>query len=80
MTAVGVTGYLLYIGEFTLSLISMIVFGKLIIFHFVMDYFDKKIALKLCQYLKNHFYDSSVIIEFLNCNSFLSVIIVNITS
>ena len=40
-TAIGVTGYLFYIGEFVLSLISMIIFGKLIIFHFVMDYFDK---------------------------------------
>ena len=42
MTAIGVTVYLLYIEEFTLSLISMVVFGKLIVFHFVMDYFDKK--------------------------------------
>ena len=40
-TAIGVTGYLFYIGEFVLSLISVIIFGKLIIFHFVMDYFDK---------------------------------------
>ncbi len=42
MTAIGVTGYLYYLGESTLSLISMIVFGKLIVFHFIMEYFDKK--------------------------------------
>jgi len=42
MTAIGVTGYLYYLGESILSLISMIVFGKLIIFHFIMEYFDRK--------------------------------------
>jgi hypothetical protein len=42
MTAIGVTGYLFYLGEFILALISMVVFGKLIIFHFVMEYFDKQ--------------------------------------
>ncbi len=42
MTAIGVTGYLYYLGESILSLISMIVFGKLIIFHFIMEYFDTK--------------------------------------
>jgi len=42
MTAIGVTGYLYYLGESILSLISMIVFGKLIVFHFIMEYFDKK--------------------------------------
>ena len=31
MTAIGVTSYLLYLNEFILSLISTIVFGKLII-------------------------------------------------
>ena len=41
MTAVGVTSYLLYLNEFVLSLISMVVFGKLILFHFIMEYFDK---------------------------------------
>ena len=41
MTAVGVTSYLLYLNEFVLSLISMVVFGKLIVFHFIMEYFDK---------------------------------------
>jgi len=42
MTAIGVTGYLFYLGEFVLALISMVVFGKLIIFHFIMEYFDKQ--------------------------------------
>jgi len=42
MTAIGVTAYLFYLGDLTLSLISMIVFGKLIIFHFIVEYFDKK--------------------------------------
>ena len=42
MTAIGVTGYLYYLGESILSLISMIVFGKLIVFHFIMEYFDRK--------------------------------------
>ncbi|QLH03547.1 hypothetical protein C5F47_08360 [Nitrosopumilus cobalaminigenes] len=42
MTAIGVTGYLYYLGEYILSLISLVVFGKLIIFHFIMEYFDRK--------------------------------------
>jgi hypothetical protein len=42
MTAVGVTGYLFHLEEYVLSLISMIVFGKLILFHFIMEYFDRK--------------------------------------
>ncbi|MBT8173610.1 MAG: hypothetical protein KJO99_04455 [Nitrosopumilus sp.] len=42
MTAIGVTMYLFYLGESILALISMVVFGKLIVFHFVMDYFDKQ--------------------------------------
>ena len=42
MTAIGVTSYLLYLGEPILALISSIVFGKLIVFHFIMDYYDKK--------------------------------------
>ncbi len=33
MTAVGVAGYLLYLGEHILALISTVVFGKLIVFH-----------------------------------------------
>ena len=42
MTAVGVTSYLLYLEEPVLALISTVVFGKLIVFHFVMEYFDRK--------------------------------------
>lgn len=42
MTAIGVTSYLFHLGEHVLSLISMVVFGKLIIFHFIMEYFDRK--------------------------------------
>ena len=42
MTAVGVTGYLFHLEEYVLSFISMIVFGKLIIFYFIMEYFDRK--------------------------------------
>ena len=42
MTAIGVTSYLLYLGEPILALISSVVFAKLIVFHFIMDYYDKK--------------------------------------
>ena len=42
MTAIGVTGYLLYLGQPILALISTVVFAKLIVFHFIMDYYDKK--------------------------------------
>jgi hypothetical protein len=42
MTAVGVTSYLLYLNESILALISTVVFAKLIVFHFIMDYYDKK--------------------------------------
>ena len=42
MTAIGVTGYLFHLEEYVLSLISMIVFGKLIFFHFIMEFFDRK--------------------------------------
>ena len=41
-TATGVTGYLMYLGENILALISVIVFAKLIVFHFIMDWYDKK--------------------------------------
>ncbi len=47
MTAVGVAGYLLYLGEHILTLISTVVFGKLIVFHFVMEYFDRRSAATL---------------------------------
>jgi hypothetical protein len=46
MTAVGVTAYLFHLGEYILSLISMVVFGKLIIFHFIMEFFDRKNSTK----------------------------------
>ena len=42
MTAIGVTTYLLYLGQPILALISTVVFAKLIGFHFIMAYFDKK--------------------------------------
>ena len=42
MTAVGVTGYLIYLGQPILALISTVVFAKLIVFHFIMDFYDKK--------------------------------------
>jgi len=47
MTAIGVTGYLLYLGEPILALISSVVFAKLIVFHFIMDYYDKKSSKKI---------------------------------
>ncbi|MDH5570031.1 MAG: hypothetical protein OEX98_09630 [Nitrosopumilus sp.] len=53
MTVVGVTTYLLYLDEFILALISTIVFGKLIIFHFVMEYFDKQNLKKIQNILKH---------------------------
>jgi hypothetical protein len=46
MTAIGVTGYLLYLEEPILALISTVVFAKLIVFHFIMDYYDKSIKKK----------------------------------
>lgn len=42
MTAIGVTGYLVYLNEPILALISSVVFAKLIVFHFIMEYYDKK--------------------------------------
>lgn len=41
MTAIGVTAYLAYLGQTTLALISAIVFAKIIVFHFVIDIYDK---------------------------------------
>jgi hypothetical protein len=41
-TATGITGYLMYLGESILALISGIVFAKLIVFHFIMDWYDKR--------------------------------------
>jgi hypothetical protein len=41
MTAIGVTAYLAYLGQTTLVLISVIVFAKVILFHFVIDIYDR---------------------------------------
>ena len=51
MTAIGVTGYLLYLGQPILALISSVVFAKLIVFHFIIDYYDKKTSKKISQNL-----------------------------
>ena len=53
MTAIGVTVYLLYLGEPILALISSVVFAKLIVFHFIMDYYDKKSSKKIYQNLSS---------------------------
>ena len=53
MTAIGVTGYLLYLGQPILALISSVVFAKLIVFHFIMDYYDKKSSKKIYQNLSS---------------------------
>jgi len=53
MTAIGVTSYLLYLGQPILALISSVVFAKLIIFHFIMDYYDKKSSKKINQNLSS---------------------------
>ena len=47
LTAIGVSAYLLYLGQITLAIISAIVFSKVIIFHFVIDFIDKKNLKKL---------------------------------
>jgi hypothetical protein len=41
MTAIGVTAYLAYLGHVSLALISAIVFAKVIVFHFVIDIYDR---------------------------------------
>jgi len=51
MTVIGVTMYLLYLGKPILALISSVVFAKLIVFHFIMDYYDKKNSKKIHQNL-----------------------------
>jgi hypothetical protein len=53
MTAIGVTLYLLYLGQSILALISSVVFAKLIVFHFIMDYYDKKSSKKIYQNLSS---------------------------
>ena len=42
ITSVGVTGYLIYENKPILALISIIIFGKIIIFHFIMEFLDKR--------------------------------------
>jgi len=42
MTAMGVTSYLIYLNEITLALIALIVFAKIIVFHFIFNYYDKR--------------------------------------
>ena len=41
-TAVGVSLYLLFLGEIVLAIIATVIFAKIIIFHFIFDIFDKK--------------------------------------
>lgn len=41
MTATGVTGYLLYLGQGTLALISGVVFAKVIVFHFIIEIHER---------------------------------------
>ncbi|MFM8658710.1 MAG: hypothetical protein ACKOCQ_02080 [Candidatus Nitrosotenuis sp.] len=41
MTATGVTGYLLYLGQATLALISAVVFAKVIAFHFIIEIHER---------------------------------------
>ena len=53
MTAIGVTLYLLYLDQSILALISSVVFAKLIVFHFIMDYYDKKNSKKIYQNLSS---------------------------
>jgi len=48
MTAVGVTGYLLFLNKTMLAFISAAVFLPLILFHFVMDKSAKNSIAKNC--------------------------------
>jgi len=41
MTAIGVTLYLLYLGQSTLALISAVIFSKVIVFHFAVDMHER---------------------------------------
>ncbi|WP_268541065.1 hypothetical protein [Candidatus Nitrosotenuis cloacae] len=41
MTATGITAYLVYLNQPTLALISAVVFAKLLVFHFVVDTYDR---------------------------------------
>ncbi|MGH9998280.1 MAG: hypothetical protein ACRD90_00235 [Nitrosopumilaceae archaeon] len=48
MTAIGVTGYLLFLNKQILAVISAAVFLPLILFHFIMDKSAKKSIVKNC--------------------------------
>lgn len=48
MTAIGVTGYLLFLNKTMLAVISAAVFLPLILFHFIMDKTAKKNIAKNC--------------------------------
>jgi hypothetical protein len=41
MTAVGVTAYLVYLGQTTIALISALVFAKVIVFHFAIEIHER---------------------------------------
>jgi len=49
MTAIGVTGYLLFLNKPMLAVISAAVFFPLILFHFIMDKSAKKSISKNCR-------------------------------
>ena len=42
MTAMGVTGFLLFLGQVSLAIISAVVFSPLIFFHFIFERLSKK--------------------------------------
>ena len=41
-TAVDVSVYLLFLGQTTVATIAAIVFAKIIVFHFIIDHYNKK--------------------------------------
>ncbi|MBI3841755.1 MAG: hypothetical protein HY295_01195 [Thaumarchaeota archaeon] len=49
MTAIGVTGYLLFLNQITLAIISAALFLPLISFHFVMERLSKKETVLNCK-------------------------------
>ncbi|HXV66855.1 MAG TPA: hypothetical protein VD731_06505 [Nitrosopumilaceae archaeon] len=48
ITAIGVTGYLLFLGQSSIAALSAAVFLPLITFHFVLDRVSKKAESKNC--------------------------------
>jgi hypothetical protein len=50
MTAVGVTGYLLFLNKPFIAMISAIVFLPLLMFHFILDHSTKKSISKSCKF------------------------------